>query len=332
MSDKYHDIDDFTGDAVAQQRPSLEEVLQSLSAGKSDTLPTVLYYGLSGLTAEEVLKIAPVWSKLDTEYLKSLLDQLTEANESNFELNYHEIGQLGLSDVDGKVRAAAIELLWEDESLNFMSRLIDMAQWDESPEVRATAVSELGRFVLLGEYEEIPETDASRAQDAAMSIWTNADEEISVRRRALEAIANSNHEIVPDAIQEAYDSHERLMQISAVFAMGRSCDQRWKEIVLREMGNNDPEMRYEAAQSAGELQIAEAVMGLGRLAVEDEREIREIAIWSLGEIGGREALRILSGLTEDAETADDEDLLEAVEDAIANATMIGEFLDFDDPE
>ena len=52
----------------------------------------------------------------------------------------------------------------------------------------------------------------------------------------------------------------------------------------------------------------------------------------MGEIGGREALRILSALSEDVDTTDDEDLLEAVEDAIGNATMIGDFIDFEDAE
>jgi len=134
---------------------------------------------------------------------------------------------------------------------------------------------------------------------------------------------------VPEAIEEAHESDEQLMRVSAVFAMGRSYDERWNETVLREMRNDDPEIRYEAARAAGELEIEEAVTLLGQIAVVDEREIKEVAIWSLGEIGGSQAVRLLTALAEDAEEAEDEDLKEAIEDAIGYASMVGADIDVD---
>ncbi len=212
-----------------------------------------------------------------------------------------------------------------------MERLIDMAQWDESPLVRATAVSALGRYVLLGEYGDLPEEQASRLQDVIIGILTNLDEDEDVRRRALESISNSSHEIVPEVIQEGYDSSNPKMKASAIFAMGKSCDPIWGEVILREVSSSDPELRYEAAKSAGELELDDAVPSLVRLALDDERDIKEVAIWSLGEIGGREARRVLSALAQDAEEDGDESLLEAIEDAIGNATPVGDDLELDDP-
>jgi HEAT repeat protein len=266
---------------------------------------------------------------MNVEDRRSLLTELGEASEANFELNYRELGFLGLDDGDGSVREVAINLLWEDETLELMSRLIEVSHTDESARVRAAALSELGRFILLCEYEEIPLSEAVRAQDTAIDILNNENEEIIVRRRALEAISNSSHNIVPVAVLEAYNSGDRLMQISSIFAMGRTCDKRWRDIVMKEIRSSDPEIVYEATRAAGELEITEAIPVLGQLAVDRDRDIQQLAVWSLGEIGGRESLRILNALAEDSEEADDEDLLEAVEDAISNASLSGDFLDFD---
>jgi hypothetical protein len=88
-------------------------------------------------------------------------------------------------------------------------------------------------------------------------------------------------------------------------------------------------MRYEAARASGELEIAEAVPQLGRLSRENDREIQNVAIWSLGEIGGTQAMRLLSVLAEEAEEAEDDDLIEIIEDAIGSASLVGDELDFD---
>ncbi len=85
--------------------------------------------------------------------------------------------------------------------------------------------------------------------------------------------------------------------------------------------SDDPEMRYEAARAAGELMIEDAIKHLRKLVLDDDREVKEVAIWSLGEIGGSEATRILQRLANDAENSDDEELIEAIEDALGSATM-----------
>jgi hypothetical protein len=174
----------------------------------------------------------------------------------------------------------------------------------------------------MGELGDLPEEQTVRAQQSVVRHLQNVNESLEVRRRSLEAIANCSHAVVPGAIREAYDSDIQPLQISAVFAMGRTCDtDRWQDIVLREISSLDNEMRYEAARASGELEIAEAVPHLGRLTMEDDREIKLMSIWALGEIGGKQATRILDALLEEAETEDDADLIEAIEDAIGNASL-----------
>ncbi len=311
------------------EKPSIDEVISALNEHEGATVPTSLYYGLSDLDTAGMRLLEPHWNKLDPAYKRKILAELTDASEINLDFDYQTLGTINLDDSDATVRATAIDLLWADESLSLLPRLVDMAESDDSTEVRAAAASALGRFILLGEYGEIPEKEVVHAQEVAIGLLNDTSEHIDIRRRALEALSNSSLDFVSEAIQDAYDSDEHLMQVSSIFAMGRSYEDHWNEIVLREIRNDDPEIRYEAARAAGELEIEEAIPLLGQLAVIDEREIRQVAIWSLGEIGGSQAMRLLTAMAEDAEEAKDEDLLEAIEDAMGYAGLSGADLNFD---
>lgn len=304
-----------------QQRPDIEATVQALTQNEGDTITATVIYGLTDLDAEELAQVDAVWQALDPAYRRKVMRRLVDVSEANFDLDYSTLARYALDDSDPGVRDAAVELLFDDMSIPLMDRLIDMAQWDEAPRVRAAAASALGRFVLAGEFEELSEADTSRVQDAMVSVWTNDNEDVEVRRRALEAISNSSHEIVEEAIKDAYQSLEPSLQVSALYAMGRSADMQWGPVVVRELESNDDEMVFEAARAAGELQLDDAVSGLVRLANGVDREIAEMAIWSLGEIGGRDAMRALDALGQRAEAEEDHELLEVIEDAVASASL-----------
>lgn len=325
--DDYRDDNFGEDEIVEREQPDLDTTMAALQA--EDVFNSKIFYGLSNLSLEDIERMKPVWEGLSSEYRQKLVQQLVDIAETNFELDYHNLGYYALTDEDPGVREAAIELLWEDESLELMGRLIELAQWDDAISVRAAAASELGRFILLGELGELPESETVRAQDVVVTLLNDEAEDTDVRRRALEAISNCSHEIVDEAIDEAYHSHDERMRASAVFAMGRTNDKRWELIVLREIDSSDPAMRYEAARASGELEIEEAVPQLVRLSRENDREIQNVAIWSLGEIGGSQAMRFLSVLAEEAEESEDDDLLELIEDAIGSASLAGDDIDFD---
>lgn len=320
-------------DGAPAEQPDLPTTLKLLQTGQSEGFSAALYYGLSGLTADEVGQLTPVWEALDVERRRALMRRLADLSETNFELDYEPVSFfLGLEDEDPEVREAAINLLWTNETPAFMARLSELAQWDEAAVVRAAALNALGNFIFMGEMGGLPPAAYYQLQDTVVGIYSNETEEVEVRRRALEAIASSSHEIVNEAIDEAYHSDDQRMRISAVFAMGRAYEQRWRDAVLRELRSDDAEMRYEAARASGELELEEAVPYLIALASEDDREIKESAIWALGEIGGDRALAALTALAQEAEEAGDDSLLEAIEDAIGSATLanMGPDLDLDD--
>jgi HEAT repeat protein len=307
-------------DQSRPERPDIETTLSDLREGEeSSHVTATVFYGLSGLQPAELAPLAAVWDSLSADYRRHVVSELAEASEANFDLDYDALGLFALNDDDEDVRAAAIDLVWENETPEVMDRLIAMARHDEAIHVRAAAMSALGRFILSGELEELPDSQAERAQQTALDLLS--DPQVDVRRRALEALANSSHEIVPGAIEAAYTSDEHKLRVSAVFAMGRTCDETWSAEVLEALQSDDAELRYEAARAAGELMLEDAIKHLRKLALDDDREIKEVAIWSLGEIGGSEAARALERLAKDAETSGDEELLEAIEDALSSATL-----------
>ncbi|MDX2160589.1 MAG: HEAT repeat domain-containing protein [bacterium] len=315
-----YDDNDFDGEA-RQEKPDLQTTLELLKTGDEHT--AALYYGLSDLDSEALEQFQDVWITLDDEHRRLIMRHMVEVSEANFEFHYAPVALVVLDDPDPEVRTAAVEALWESESSAVLNRLLEIAQWDESREVRAAALNGVGRFILMGELGDFPEPEALKAQDIVIGILNNEDEEIEVRRRALEAISNCSNDIVEGAIREAYEGHDRLMQISAVFAMGRAYDEQWNDIVMRELDSADPEMRYEAARAAGELMLSDAIPALSRMAFENDRELQDNAIWSLGEIGGKEAVRVLELLAANARETGDEDMIEAIEDALANASLGG---------
>lgn len=303
-------------------KPTLQDAIAELKSDAGSVPGPSVLYGLSGLSNSELQTLQPVWDSLDDTYRRVLMQMMVDAMDENFELNYRPIAEANLQAPQAEVRRAAVEMLWEASSLPLMDRFIQMAQ-DPSPEVREEVAKALGRFVLWGELGDLPEQETKRAQDTLLTLLDNPDEAITVHRYALEGLANCSRRGITQRIQAAYDSGEPQLREGAVIAMGHTCNgQRWGRVVLDVLDDPDVTLRRHAAKAAGELQLDEAVPALLRLLEEDEREGQEIAIWSLGEIGGKEAVRVLESIADMAEEVGDDDLLDIVDDALGNASLM----------
>lgn len=128
-----------------------------------------------------------------------------------------------------------------------------------------------------------------------------------VRRRALESLGFSSREEVPALIETAYNHTEYDWVVSAIFAIGRSCDKRWQESVLKMLDHVLPAVRKEAVRAAGEIEISDAADRLIELLDDDNEDVRLASAWSLSQIGGegvQEALDMMLHETEDTEQAD----------------------------
>jgi hypothetical protein len=286
-------------------------------------LPVGAVYGLSDLSGQLLEEFAAGWPTVPVENRRKAVRFLAETCESNYELTYRSLAYIAFEDEDPEVRAAAPDLLWFDTSERLYHKLMELAD-DVSPAVRARAVSHMGRFIYEAELDEFDQQLAEQAKDVAADRFYDVTENLEVRRRALEALSQGGHPSLKEMIVDAYDSAELLMRVSAVFAMGSSCDkEQWGESVLYELDSEYPEIRFEAARAAGELVLPEAVPQLIALAHENDEDIRLNAVMSLGEIGSMEAQRGLSQLAEIAEENDDVATLEAVEEALEFASLMG---------
>jgi HEAT repeat protein len=287
-------------------------------------IPFSLLYGLSDLSGDRLRAFCEAWDAFPGALRQQLIRALVELGEASFEVHFDPIFRYAMGDPENEVRALAIEGLWENEQVALVGPLLSMLRSDPSPRVRAAAAQGLGRFVLAGELEELEQPIQARIVTELLTVIHLAGESLDVRRRAVEAMSYACTPETSEAIALAYYDDDEEMRLSAVVGMGRSCDTRWKDIVLEELENPSPAMRYEAAWACGELMLRQAVPGLSQLLLDPDLQVRNAAIWALGQVGGEQAKRILLTAYEQA----DEDIQEALEDALAEQALLEGEADF----
>lgn len=299
------------------------ETLLANFADLETPLRAALIYRLSEPLPAEMAALRAIWPAIPAERRSLLMARLVETSEASFEVDFSEVALFALQDSDAGVRQHAVEALWENEQPSVMRRFVSLLQTDPDAAVRAAAASALGRFVLLGELEELDHDIVQEAEDALLQTCRQSDEPLEVHRRALESLSFSGRKEVIPLIQEASEHESLKMQASALFAMGRNGDSRWIPAISNALRHAEPEICFEATRAAGEIGLVKAVPRLIQLAHSRDREIKEMAIWSLGEIGGSQAQQALFELA-DSET--NAELSEAIEDALNMAALsLGDF-------
>ncbi len=282
-------------------------------AESTDKIKHADLQALSNADARSIAEFRAEWPKLPLARQRALLAAMEDAAEESVQSEFSDLLLTLLDEPDEIVRAAAVSGLWELETPSFGKRLLKMAAEDKSAHVRAAAAAGLGAYLQEAEEDEHAIPQSKPIVDLLLARFRDPNEDLEVRRRALESVAFAGDERAHSAIQEAYDDGEQEMRVSALFAMGRSYDSSWTPIVVRELKSAVETVRYEAAVAAGELSATDALPHLIKMVQGPSIQVREAAIWSLGQIGGREARRVLEGALE----SDNEELQEAAEDALA---------------
>jgi hypothetical protein len=303
--------------------PEFEVILERLRDTSGPVSPANLYH-LSDLSGADLAALETLWAELPAERRQSILQDLSEIAEANFEVDFEAVLRLGLEDKAPEARATAIRGLWEVEDPTLIAPFIDFMRTDPDLHVRAAAATALGRFVYLGEIEELPAAQARRVEEALLQTAGSGDE-MEVRRRALEAVAYADRPEVAPLIREAYASQDPAWRISAVFAMGRTADSNWAEQVRRELHSTEPEMRFEAARAAGELELADTAEELAQLTGDVDLQVQEAAIWSLGQIGGDYARETLNRLLEGAKDEAEQDFIQEALDNLEFTDEVNAF-------
>ncbi len=300
-----------SGEYAPEPTLSTAELLQRLIDAPGDVAPNE-YFALSDLTREQVESVRRLWKEIDPAARRRTVEFLALAAEQYLDVELTAFLASILDDPDEDVRRMALELLDDSEPTPaLLGPIIQRLQQDSADQVRAAAAAALGHYVLAGELDELDAALAMRAEEALIAILTDQAEPLVVQRKALESIAYSGEIAVRQFIEDAYYSPWEEMRVSALTAMGRSADIRWRRMARAELRSPSPAMRTEAALACGELEAKAALSDLLDLLADDEEIVRLAAIFALGRIGGKQARRALEELA-----AGDDNEAEAAELAL----------------
>ncbi len=227
---------------------------------------------------------------------------------------------------DTSERVLAAELAGDFTVINdnLVDALLSVLQsGKESDELRGKAAIALGPVLEQADidgfedpdYVPITEATFHRIQNSLHKLYFDADVPTNVRRRILEASVRARQGWHQDAIRAAYCDADEDWKLTAVFSM------RWVRgfdvQILEALGSGNEDIHYQAVCAAGNWELAAAWLHISRLLNESETEkpLLLAAIDAAASIRPQEAGVILADLSD----SDDEDIVEAVYEAMAMA-------------
>lgn len=292
---------------------NLAEVMQDLSQGlfKPGFVPV-----LSDLSRQQGRELRDCWRVMPETVRRRVVLSAAEFGEENVLYDFNRLFRVAIDDSVAEIRQTAIHGLWEDESPELIGVLVATMTGDVSLEVRCAAAQELGRFVDLHHDHEIPDAEGEALIAELKQIASSPDENLWLRRRALESVASWDDSEVRDLIELAFESDDNAVRAGAIYAMGRTGSSDYIGEVLNEMVSADSEIRFEAARAAGEIGDEAAIPVLAELVDDDDVEVRTTAVSALGAIGGVAAVRVLRNTLQDAEPEFGELIEAALDEAL----------------
>lgn len=269
---------------------------------------------LSGLARADIREFGVAWREVPRERRREALAIMVELSEDNLELDFSAIFRMCLDDECETVREQATRGLLETDDRVVIRPLVGLLTDDPSSKVRAAAAVSLSKFTDLAQQGKLMSRDEDRIREALLSVIARGEEDVDVRRRAIEAVASFSAPEIDRIVKDAYDSGEPSMRQSAIYAMGRSSNSDWLPIVIAEMGSNNPAIRYEAANACGLIGDELAIPHIMELVADEDIEVQSAAVHALGSIGGDLAKRAL----QQAVKLGDESLEDIAREALAN--------------
>jgi HEAT repeat protein len=306
------------------QNVSFKTVLEAL-LDDSKTFPASYLHRFSDMAPSNLKSLLRAWPKVSARRKQALLEDLEDLAESDTLTSFDDLARALLQDPDPAVRILAIRLLWECEDVKLVPLFLEILDYDEDVEARASAATALGLFVYLGELERIPASVHHQIEDHLLET-TKSGEGILIRQRALEALGASSRDEVPPLIEAAYNQKDPDWVVSALYAMGRSADDRWDKLILAKLSCPNEEIRREAVRAAGELELhSSRSFLLDQLEDEEDLEVRRQLIWSLSKIGGEGVRQRLEELLEQEPDDEEADFLEQALDNLVFNEQTGAF-------
>ena len=304
---------------------SFQSVLDALLSGKE--FPRRYLQEFSDIGTLELKTLLDVWPQVKPSRKLTLLEDLDALAETDTLVSFDDFARALLTDPEPDIRTRAIRLLDEYEDPKVVPSYLDMLKNDPDLNVRVEAANALHLFVDLGELEEIPENIYHQVEDALLASAASEDN-VRVRRAALESLGYSSRPEVSTLIESAFHREDPAWQASSLVAMGRSADERWTDAVTRSLIHVDDRIRTAAVQAAGELSLQPArPILLKMLGEEEDAAILSAVIWSLSQIGGEDVRTYLENLLDVIE--DDDEQVAFLEEALDNLAFTEDLDRFD---
>ncbi|MFZ3069688.1 MAG: HEAT repeat domain-containing protein [Anaerolineaceae bacterium] len=309
------------------QTGSIHDVIKSLM-DQEKPFPAQLLYQLSDLGPEDCHALREAWNNVPLFRRRALLEDLIELSENDDLMMFEEVGKIAINDSDPQVLISAIDLLFQAEDSHLIPIFLNLlAHSNHAEDVRAAAANALGPYIYLGEVEELHPKTLRAIEDALLK--ANAEDTSDlVRRRALESLGFSSREEIPALLRAASARSETAWLESAMFAMGKSADEQWQDLVLEHLDDEDLGVRIQAVHASGELSLVKARQYLIKLLDQEltNDDLRHEAIWALSQIGGEDVEDAFQRLMEQT---DDEDELQWLEEALDELNFTNEKALFD---
>ncbi len=218
-----------------------------------------------------------------------------------------------------------------DELANALLAII--GNEDETDELRGRAAIALGpvlEWSFIEDFddpEEIPITEPmfNRIQQTFYQLYQTDDLPKLVQRRILEASVRAPQDWHQDAIRDAYIEDDREWKLTAVFCM--QFVRGFENEILESLSSADRDIVYEAVCGAGNWEVKAAWPHITAIlsSAETEKDLLLAGIEAAALIRPEAAAEFLGDFLQ----SDDEDIVEAVHEALS---MTGTLWDWDDDE
>ena len=280
---------------------SLDETLSKLNTLK-DSLQEFdenILSELSGINPLEMNKFQDWWESLNELHKLTLIEKINTIAEENFELEFYEILYFALRDKNPDIRKESLNGLWECEDYRIGDAASDILLEDKEESVRIESTKLLRNFCYLIKNGKISGRISEKIINSINFVLANISMDSELWRRTLESTACFNTASINDYINDAYNSQEMLLTSSAIYAMGETDNIEWLNTVITETYNDLPEIRYESAIALGKLGNETVLPNIKELLNDEDIQVQNCAIESLGIIGGSVAKKMLLSIPKD---------------------------------
>lgn len=299
--------------------------LLDLLADPDRAFPSRHLERFSDLDGSNLKAFMQTWQALPVNRKRILLKNFNQLFNDDTIFSFEAIAANLLHEPDDEVRTEALKLLEETSDTRLVADLVKIIQTDPQPACRSRACTVLGQFIQMGEMGELSDSRRQMVEDTLLQ--AALDENVNIARAALESLGYSSRPELNDLILSAFNRPDPLWQATALYAAGRSADNRWQEQILTGLLSEDTPVRLVAVQSAGTLELKAARKPLlDMLEDEADDDVFQAIIWSLSQIGGEDVRTYLQAIL--AETEDD-DQIEFIEDALSNLSFTEDLEQFD---